>query len=583
MHEFHEQAAAETGIIDSLESDLTLSMPSATSDEKPKPPQAMVAGRGQETLSPECESEVDCPLLGEALTSMTSADEDGIEVGGKSFSDSSPRTNDQILVAGTIHKTNEDCVVMSANGGSPCSHSVYDDQEAEDMKCGELGMNPQRANQLADVQPSLSVCSGSVQLNPYKNDTQAIELSQSNASRSLSLDATRSVEDADPITEEFLRVSPEKGSIKIQYGDRYGCENHNEAESLDRDVLPLQAARTPQPIHSGASGHNPRVCTSSASNWANDEHKQGLLRAEDKPRTPAVHRRDMSGEGQEIQFKYEDLKTLSLQDNRLEGPIPRKAACDSDKSMDDDIDDDVFSGIDDIPIRITVESQHDDEVRTFSIIPPPPPPPLGVNDQYGRILDERSALKSVNSDITSSVLAGERFASQYYRDNPDQLGTLVDEMNVLKTVNSDITGSILAGERIASHYIHVSDEDEEGITLIEDFGKLAVQCEDEEENACKNGVATANLSPPEQTHVHTEDISQQRDSETTTSPPQKKQESKKAEKEPTKPATSPVIDGTILMKLGASLMETFSGGMWNTTGKFIKISRPLYFEYRCRT
>ena len=186
----------------------------------------------------------------------------------------------------------------------------------------------------------------------------------------------------------------------------------------------LLAHRSPQPVVTRT-----RQAVEHTSTWNGNDRVAGS-----KPRTPAMHRRQINSDSP-IEFKYQDLRSLSLPDQPH--GLRTKTSYESDQSP---CDDDIFSGIEDPavvhgPTQLSAENRRlvapspppslgqSGENLSLAGIPPPPPPLPHLPKMNGRILDERSDLKTVNSDITSSILGG----------------AFVDQPSALKTATSDLT------------------------------------------------------------------------------------------------------------------------------------------------
>ena len=213
----------------------------------------------------------------------------------------------------------------------------------------------------------------------------------------------------------------------------------------------LLALRSPQPVVTTR-----RDVVEPASTWNCSELPEEKHFAEAKPRTPATHRRHLNdNESKPIEFKYQDLRSLSLPADQPKGlglGLGTKTSYESDQSP---CDDDIFSGIDD-PGILDGSTQQPTVNQSLDTLPPPPPPLPHLPRMNGRILDEKSALKTVNSDITSSVLGG----------------GFVEPL-ALKRVTSDLTFERMPPPPPPPHQYQYYTEREEGISLLNEVDELA--------------------------------------------------------------------------------------------------------------
>lgn len=249
---------------------------------------------------------------------------------------------------------------------------------------------------------------------------------------------------SDSLSNQFLypALKEDKAAMEAHPDARFDYEHRlldiAHAAHVERQKQDLQATKS-------FNGDESRISTSSI--------------RRDKPRSPAKHSRRVDQRRGETEFKYQDLKSLSLQDN--------PTGFGSQRSYDSDLpgDDDIFSGIDDIGFSRAPAADIAERSLGAPPPPPPPPPPPLVDDRYGRVLDSQNTTRSVHSDITTSLLAGEK---QY-----GQSGRVISEDRVLRTVNSDITSSILGGGQLMISQYYQNAHDEEGFTLIDNLDERA--------------------------------------------------------------------------------------------------------------
>ena len=524
MHTFHELEAEEGHSLAELTSDLTLSLPSGSSEErsatkdghkrstkertathkttpeKTEARQAVSAEKDDhnvnptpegwhDTLSSDCGSEAESGLLlGEILTNLSSVED----------------------------RTGADDALRHSKPISRSLSGVLAPSFEDDVSCA--GTADDSMFNLKPPNPigSPSMCGDSVQFQSSFDDQEsALPQVYSKASLKSTLHTVAEVVDEQAISSP--RDTPTENDEKLSSIPEVSTEKEKHA---------LVAAST----------------------WNCGEHP--LVPSDDtqKTRPHATRQRCLhSDRKEETQFKYQDLRSLSLPDKSL--VLARNRSFDSDNGADYD----VFSGIDDNVVDQAKNKSSSTQYtsRSLAVPPPPPPPPLPRMD--GRFLDAASTLKNVNSDITSSLIGGDR---------------LIDT-SAIKTVNSDITSSLLAGERRFQKYCY--DDNEEGVVLIneyeEDAEGVGIEYLDPRFLSGSSRPKKAVKIPIENrtTQKSAKTISNVRTRENLTSNKIALSSGKLTEQvgksiiDPTN--ISSVMDSSMIMKMGLSIMESLSGGM----------------------
>ena len=391
MHASHEQDAASGNALygSNLTSDLTLSVGTGSSGEYSSKASDLPTPT-REPSSSDYNSEVDeSKLFGESLTSTSSAEYES-ELGHSPCD--SRKTLNQAIATPTISKTvgfpnlcyKQDCVAISAEEGCPCD-TVGTSEQGLLLFAESLRSNPDRWR--SDVQHNFSTCSDRVLLNPY-NGRENIGNKKDN---------------------QMLAAKPTVSDIEAK------IERIRASPSQTTQSFEVNAA--------GNSACNVRAQAKAFPERLTEEENEGRLSSTPK----------------QMQFKYEDLKSLSQH-----GKSHRTST-----SYDsDDVEEyDVFKGVE----------------HTHSCSPPPPPPPpVSREVPSGTLVGEQTALKAVSSDITGSLLFS------------DQSSLNIDEKECLRAVQSDVTSSLLAGEKTISlqhQVLNSSEEEGISVTLMEESEK----------------------------------------------------------------------------------------------------------------